>query len=237
MISTFLSRRATAAYLLAGAAFSAIGFAVTPWEDEQTTRSYLDAMAANPTRAQVSALLLHLGYLLLVAGAFGILATLARSGGWAMRIGGVLTVVGATTMPGLLMTDAYDMAIARELPRDVGVRVSDAAGELVMSSVILIVAMLGFIVGGALLVIALWRAKQVPGIAPILVVLGWVVPMAAWSVPLTLTGGALLVIAYAIVAVRLWRPEPDAAAGGADASAASTPVSEPIDSRAVARSA
>lgn len=208
MISTFLSRRATAAYLLSGAVVSAVGFAVTPWEDEQTTRSYLDAMAANPTRAQISALLLHLGYLLLVAGAFGILATLARSGGLAMKIGGVLTVVGATTMPGLLMTDAYDMAIAKELPRDVGVRVSDAAGELAMSSVILIVAMLGFIVGGALLVIALWRAKQVPGIAPILVVLGWVVPMAAWSVALTLTGGALLVIAYAIVAVRLWRPEP-----------------------------
>lgn len=237
MISTFLSRRATAAYLFSGAVLSAVGFAVTPWEDEQTTRSYLDALAANPTQAQISALLLHLGYLLLVAGGFGILATLGRSGGLAMRIGGVLTVVGATTMPGLLMTDAYDMAIATELPRDVGVRVSDAAGELAMSSVILITAMLGFIIGGALLVIALWRAGKVPGVVPILVLLGWVVPMIAWSVPLTLTGGALLVIAYTIVAVRLWDPESEEAADAADEQETSTPAHEPIDPRAVAPSA
>src|SRR5690349_17168131 len=98
MSSSFLAPRATAGYLLVGAILTFAGFLATPWETEQTTRAYLDAMAANPTRGQISAVLLHLGYMLIVVGAFGILTALGRNGGWWMRIGGVLTVVGATTM-------------------------------------------------------------------------------------------------------------------------------------------
>lgn len=206
MSSRFLAPRATAGYLLGGAILTLAGFVATPWEDEQTTRAYLDALAANPSRAQVAAVLLHLGYMLLAAGAFGILALLGRDGGWGMRIGGVLTIVGATTMPGLLITDAYDMAIAQELPRDVGVRVSEAAGELPMTALIHLPAMLGFLLGGILLVLALWRAGVVPVAAPVLVVLGWVVPFVGFNATLFAIGGALLVAGYAIVAARLFAP-------------------------------
>lgn len=206
MNSRFLAPRATAGYLLVGAILTFAGFVATPWEAEQTTRAYLDAMAANPGRAQVSAVLLHLGYMLIVVGAFGILTVLGRDGGWWMRIGGVLTVVGATTMPGLLITDAYDMAIARELPRDVGVRVSDAVGETWMAAVIHMPALIGFILGGIVLVVALWRAGIVPVAAPVLVVLGWIVPFVGYSAALFTIGGALLVAGYLVVAMRLVAP-------------------------------
>lgn len=214
MTSIFLSRRATAVYLLAGAIFTAVSFAVTPWEDEQTTRAYLDAMEAHPTQAELSAFLLYFGYLFLAVGAFGILSVLGRSGGWAMRIGGVLTVIGGVSMPGLVVTDAYDLAIARELPRDVGVRLSDVAGETPLASVILILALIGFILGGVLLVVALWRAGEVPVAAPILALLAWAVPMAGLNLALMLAGAALLLAAYGIVAVRLWRPQAEAVEGG-----------------------
>lgn len=214
MTSSFLAPRATAGYLLGGALLTFAGLVATPWEDEQTTRAYLDAMAASPSRAQVAAVLLHLGYLLLAAGAFGILARLGRDGGWWMRIGGVLTILGASTMPGLLIVDAYDIAIAQELPRDVGVRVSDAVGELPMTAVIHIPALLGFLLGGIVLLVALWRARIVPVAAPLLVLAGWVVPFVVYSAPVFAVGGALLVLGYALVAIRLVAPaapEPEAA--------------------------
>ena len=197
MTSSFLAPRTTAGYLLVGALLTCAGLVATPWESEQTTRAYLDAMAANPTRGQVSAILLHLGYMLLAAGAFGILARLGRDGGWPMRIGGVLTIVGATTMPGLLIVDSYDMVIAQELPRDAGVRVSEAVGELAMTTVIHLPAMLGFLLGGILLVFALIIQ------APILVLLGWVVPLVGFTPALFAVGGTLLVAGYLVVAVRL----------------------------------
>lgn len=216
MTSSFLGPRATAGYLLGGALLTFAGLVATPWEDEQTTRAYLDAMAANPSRAQVSAVLLHLGYMLLAAGAFGILARLGRDGGWWMRIGGVLTILGATTMPGLLIVDAYDIAIAQELPRDVGVRVSETVGEQWMAAVIHIPAMLGFLLGGIVLLVALWRARIVPVAAPLLVVAGWVVPFVVYSAPVFAVGGALLVLGYLLVAIRLVAP----AASGAEAAPA-----------------
>lgn len=206
MSSRFLAPKATAGYLLAGAVLTCAGFLATPWETEQTTRAYLDAMAANPTRGQIAAVLLHLGYMLIVVGAFGIITVLGRDGGWWMRIGGFLTVIGAVTMPGLLITDAYDMAIAQELPRDVGVRVSDAVGEQWMAAVIHMPALLGFMLGGIVLVVALWRAGIVPVAAPALVVLGWVVPFVGYSATLFAIGGALLVAGYLVVAIRLVAP-------------------------------
>lgn len=57
MTSSFLAPRTTTGYLLAGALFTCAGIVATPWESEQTTRAYLDAMAANPTRGQVSGIL------------------------------------------------------------------------------------------------------------------------------------------------------------------------------------
>ncbi|MEV4419218.1 hypothetical protein AB0L40_04485 [Patulibacter sp. NPDC049589] len=203
--SRFLSRRTTAGLLLSGACVTAAGFVATPWEDEQTTRAYLGALAESATRAQVSAVLLHVGYLLLAAGAFGLLAVLGRRGGRIGVIGGVLTLLGATTMPGLLVTDAYDLALARELPRDTAVEVSDAVGELAMSTIIFLPALVGFVLGGILLVVALWRVGEVPAVVPALVLLGWLVPMAGFDPTLIVAGGLVLVAAYALLAARLWR--------------------------------
>ena len=51
----------------------------TPWEDEATTASYHDALAAHAGQAELAATLLHFGYLLLLPAALGIMHLARRS--------------------------------------------------------------------------------------------------------------------------------------------------------------
>ena len=49
------------------------GMAATPWEDENTTSAYHDALAAHPDQALVAAMLLHFGFLLLLPASLGMM--------------------------------------------------------------------------------------------------------------------------------------------------------------------
>ena len=51
----------------------------TPWEDEATTASYHDALAAHAGQAELAATLLHFGYLLLLPAALGIMHLARRA--------------------------------------------------------------------------------------------------------------------------------------------------------------
>lgn len=204
---TFPSRRTTAGCLVAAGLLILIGFAVTPWESEQTARAYHDALAAHPGQAQAAAVILHFGYMLLVPAAFGIMALLAARGGWLFKIGAVLSIAGMSTMPGLLVTDAYDLTLAQELPRGQSASVTEAVGELVLTPVIALPAFVGVVLGSILLFVALWRAGEVGGHVPLLVAAGWLVPLAGFDLVLTLVGGVLLLAGFALGAARIARPE------------------------------
>jgi hypothetical protein len=203
---TFPSRRLTAALLLAGATLMVIGFAVTPWEPERTLAAYHDTLAAHADRSQVAAIILYVGYLLLVPAAFGLVACAGGRGGWATRIGAVVSVVGLVALPGLIITDAFDLALAQQLDRETSVRISEAASSSALAIVMTAPVGIGLMLGTTLLVAGLWRARVVPVAAPALVLLGWVVPVAGFSVELTVGGALLFLAGCAIVSARLVRP-------------------------------
>jgi hypothetical protein len=208
----FPSRRTTAICLVAAAAISAIGFAVTPWEGERTVRSYHEALAAHPGQAQVSAVLLHFGYMLFAPAAVGILALMAPRGGWLFRIGAVLAVLGMTTLPGLLVTDAYDLALAQELPRDAGVAAAEAVEDIPLSMILGLPAVAGTILGLWVLAFGLWRIGEAPVAFPILMVAGWVISFATFEPVVIIVGGVVMTAGCLIAARRLWNATPPVAA-------------------------
>jgi len=208
----FPSRRLTAICLVAAGLLMVLGFGVTPWESEQTSRAYHDTLAANADQSQVAAVILHFGYLLLVPAAFGIMSLLAPRGGWLFKIGGVLSVVGMATLPGLLITDAYDLAMARELPRDVSVQVTDKVGELPLAMIMSLPAVVGTIFGMILLFVALWRAGEISVWVPVLVSTGWIVSFASFGLVTIVIGGTVMLAGFVLAAIRLVSPEQAATA-------------------------
>lgn len=208
MTDQTLWRRSAAAFHLAGAILFMAGMALTPWEPERTTTAYHDALAASPGQAEAAALVLHFAYAALAAGAFALIGAVGgRLDGrrsWWLLVGSALVVLGATSMPGLLITDAYDLALAEQLPRSTSVPVSDAVSETVLAAVIGGSAMLGFIVGPVLVWVAAWRAGLVPAAVPALVVVSWVIGLATMELPVMLTGTAVLIVAVGLATVRLW---------------------------------
>lgn len=205
-------RRPAVALNLAGCVTFAAGLALTPWETEQTPAAYHDALAAHPEQAQAAALVLHTGYLLFAAGAFALIGVLGAVRGWWLRAGMTFTVLGATTMPGLLITDAYDLALAQQLPRDQSAAISEAVGELWLAGVLGGTAMLGLVLGMVALWTAAWRAGLVRGTVPALVLGGWIVGFATIEPAVMIAGAGLLTAAIALAARELWpSDEPQAA--------------------------
>jgi hypothetical protein len=78
------------------------------------------------------------------------------------RIAGNLAMaiswIGALALPGLLVTDFYDLAIRQQLPADLAVQVSDAAQNLPLAVLIggpmIMLTFVGMVIGA----IAGWRA-------------------------------------------------------------------------------
>lgn len=178
MPASFPSPRLTAICLIVAACVLQIGYFVTPWEDEATLASYHEALAANPTRAEISATLLHFGWLIFVPAIFGIIALLRPRGGRLLAIGGVLAVIGVPGMSGLIVVDFYDLAIAQELPGPAGVALGEKASESAWQALFVLPSVFGALVGMVLLVFALWRADLAPRWAPFAVLVGHVITFA-----------------------------------------------------------
>ena len=123
------SRIIAAFALIVGPLIVLAGMIATPWEDEATTASYHDALAAHPGQAEIAATLLHFGFLLLLPAALGIMHLARRASPKLAHIGGLLAVLGLATLPGLLVTDFYDLALAEALPRAQSVAISDATQD------------------------------------------------------------------------------------------------------------
>lgn len=173
MPASFPSPRLTGACLIVASILLQAGYLVTPWEDEATIASYQEALAANPTRAQISATLLHFGWLVFVPAIFGIIALLRPRGGRLLKLGAVLAVVGVPGMSGLIVVDFYDLAIAQELPGPAGVALAEKAGESAWQALFVLPSVFGAIVGTIVLMFALWRADLAPRWAPFAVLVGY----------------------------------------------------------------
>ena len=155
---TRFRRLAIAGSAVVGGLLTGAGFLTTVWETAPGTLAYLESLVVDPWRSQVAALLLHLGYLGLVPVLLA-LGIMTRSR-WriAGNIGLALGMGGALALPGLLVSDFYDLAIRQSLPLEQAVAVSDAAHALPLAGLIGGPLIMGTVVGMTLLSVAAWRA-------------------------------------------------------------------------------
>jgi hypothetical protein len=200
-------------FLPAFAVLLIVGALIDPAVDESTTRSYMAGIAdpAAADRYQVSALVLHFAFLCLVPALVGLVG-LVRSG-WLRTVGGVLGVMGAATLSGLVAIDYYDIALARELPPDQAAAVYDRAADMTGSLLLALPASLGMSLGLVLLIVAAWRTQLVPGWVAVVVPVALVGSFAAGSLLALAIGGAVLLVPFAMMSIRLLRPPAPAAAG------------------------
>lgn len=165
-------RRTVAGLCLIGGPLTAlIGGLVAPWEGTDKTAAWLGVLAENPVRGQIGAVCLYFGYLLIAVGIFGMMHLLRHRAVVLGHVAGAFAVFGWVSLPGLLVTDFYDLALAQTLGPREGAAVSDRAGEYAGAIVMGVPVLLG-ILGLFLLVLALWRAGFVPAWVPVVLLAG-----------------------------------------------------------------
>jgi hypothetical protein len=174
--ATRFRRRAVAAAGVVGGLLTAAGFATTVWEVAEGTRAYHDSLVVDPLRSQIAALLLHFGY-------FGIVPVLLALGIMTRRrstvlgnIGLALSMGGALALPGLLVTDFYDIAIRQSLPAEQAAAVSDAAAALPLAAFVGGPLIMALFAGMVVLSIAAWRAGFFHWMFGALVAVSFVIP-------------------------------------------------------------
>jgi hypothetical protein len=167
-------RSAAGLCLIAGPLVTLIGGLVPKWEENDTTAAYLQAMGESPTRAQISAVLLYFGFLLTAVGIFGIIHLLRHRAVVLGHIAGVLAVWGWVTLPGLLISDFYDLSLAQWGNRQDAIAISERAGGYIGGAVMGIAALLGLL-GLVLLGVALWRARLAPVWVPVVLLAGTII--------------------------------------------------------------
>lgn len=202
MHTTRTSRRLAGAALLAGPVVTLAGMIATPWEPERTTESYLATLAANPTQGQIACLLLVFGYALMGLASWTVLrhATSAPKG--LRGVAFTLVFLGSAILPGMVLIDFHDLAMAQTLPLDTAVEVSDKSSSYGLAAIGMVPALAGFMLGTVLTAATAWRAKLVGWWVPA-VVLGGVI--AGMALPNLIGSAALWLIAYAAIAVAILR--------------------------------
>lgn len=188
-------RTAAGLCLIGGPLLVLIGGLVTPWEESDTLAAYLTALAESPTRAQISAVLLYLGFLLFVPGVFGMIHLIRTRAVVLGHAAGILAIWGWVTLPGLLVTDFQDLSMAESLDIGQAVAISERAQGYVGALFLTLPPLLGMI-GLALLLIAFWRANASPAWVPIVFLVGFALEF----IP---SGPLPLVVGFTIMAA-LW---------------------------------
>jgi hypothetical protein len=153
--------------------------------------------------AMISMVLLHYEYLLFVPVAF-VLGRLARRRAPRLAaVGTVFAVLGAG-LSGLLVTDAYDLAIAQHVPMATALEVEGAISPRGMLAIALPSAF-GTILGLVILSAAMWRARWVSWLPFAAMLVGWVVSFGAHDLVRAGSGAALVAIALVVLGVRILR--------------------------------
>ncbi|WP_248959698.1 hypothetical protein [Sphaerisporangium perillae] len=112
--------------LIAGAAFFFTGLATSPPASGDGKAEYLQSLAADPFQTQLSALFLHYGNLLMGVGLLALpFLVRGRKGSIVTIVGALLGALGLLETSGSLLSDWFHMEIARNLPIDQAVALSD----------------------------------------------------------------------------------------------------------------
>lgn len=165
-------RRTGAGLCLIGGPLTAlVGGLLATWEGTAQTEAWLRVLADHPARGQASAVFLYLGYLLIAVGIFGMMNLLRHRSVVLGHVAGALAILGWVTLPGLLVTDFYDLSLAQTLGPERGAAVAERAQGFVGAAAMGIPVPLG-VLGLVLLLVALWRAGFAPAWVPVLYFVG-----------------------------------------------------------------
>ena len=120
-----LSRIAGAALPIGAAAFAA-GILTSPIATGDDRASYLDSLGRDPALTELSAVLLHYGNLLLGVGALALPLLVRGRRGWLPAlVGALLSALALLGTSGALFSDWMHMELARNLPIDQAVTISE----------------------------------------------------------------------------------------------------------------
>ena len=155
-------------------------------------------------QAQLSAVILHFGYLLLIPAAFA-LVHLARRGARRLAYTGlVLSVLGAG-LSGLLVSDFFELSLAQHLPLADAARVDDAGKQYALGALIAKPTALAAVLGLVLLAVAVWRAGWVSWWPAVVLLVGWVVAFSSDTLLRGGVGSGLVLVGLAALATRVLR--------------------------------
>lgn len=186
------------ACLVLSPALMVAGVAVAPFEETSSSAAYLEAIRGDVAGAQLSAFLLHLGFMLVVPCVWAAAALIRDRAPVLANLGLVLGTLGAIGNSGVVLMDYSDVAAVVALPPGQAVRLYD---EVDSQWGFVASAMLGipvFALGFALLLVGLWRARVLApwwlAVLPAGLALAAAAPAGRWS-PLVVfaTVGAIFV--------------------------------------------
>jgi hypothetical protein len=206
-------RIATALSMFAAGPLILAGMLTGVWEEGDTTAAYLETYLVDPGRSQLSALLLHAGYLLLLPCVLG-LAMVTRDAPRLRAFGLSFGILSLSTLPGLLIIDFYDLALAQTIPIEDGAAVLDRVGEYPGLLLMFLPTMAGLVLSFALLALAAWRVRFTPWWSSALLFLGLtsLVVVRGAPLPLVVAEAAALTLGLWDVARRLLTAPPSATA-------------------------
>lgn len=157
--ATRFRRRAIGVAGVVGGLTTFAGFAATVWESSPAKVDYLNSLVVDPLRSQVAAVLLHFGYMCLLPVVIALAVMTRRRWRVAGNVGLGLSFAGVAALPGLLVTDFYDLAMRQNLPVEDAVRASDAAQHLPLAFLLGGISIPVMVLGMAVLSVAAWRAR------------------------------------------------------------------------------
>lgn len=160
-----------AAPVLAGL-FAVIGAAADPAAG-LAGEPLFELYADNPDRLQWKSFAFRWSYALWITPALLLVRRVRERGAWLANVAGVLAFAGATSLPGLLVTDFYDSAIGRIAGVETTVAVEDAIQGTWGATAMMVPAMLGLAFALPLALAAMWRAGLVRWWAPMAAVIGF----------------------------------------------------------------
>jgi hypothetical protein len=169
---------------------------------DESGRDLAQEYADNPGVTQLSAVSFHFAFIVWAPLVFALAGPVRGRGAWLANVAALLAVFGATTLPGFLIVDFYDIAIAGELGLDAYDQVDDRLDELPGATVIFVSGFLGHVLCLPVALFAAWRAGLLPLWTPIVVSVATVLAQALQPL-----GSGLLLLALSMVALSyaLWR--------------------------------
>lgn len=215
---TTLRRRVTGAVFLAAAGLTMAGILATPFENGSGETTYLKSLVAHPKQAVVAAVLLHFGYLLFVPAAFA-MARLARRGARKLSAIGITLAVVGSGLSGLLVTDLYDLSVARHAGVVGGAPISNMDGVPFAPLGFITMGLLtslGMTLGLVVLAGAMRRARLAPVWPAIAIFAGILVGFGAHTLVRTAAGFGAMCVAMAFLGITVLRMSDERFAYGSD---------------------